>query len=301
MTPNKWGELGQPELPRPVGLIQQIRFGSWRRFVGTYLLVGLSLKVKTADLVPLLPKKLSLRPARTAPYRYVTLLFTSLQNGRFPGVPFIRDISLTYQETILMVPSAELKPGVASRGYRGAFNYGLRLDLNHWIPTVLGRLMGYPKKLSTIGSGPRWYNVKRRSRREPIMSLMVEVRGQEGGVNDFPDFKKKFLPSFVRPVVSQIPVIKRLAFSSAKWHLEQARVHPVKAELDCAFGPSSPLSFIDGHHSCPSVDEDGLGAFLMQVSFELIAPVYRSDLKRVRESIAGWRGGLHRAQRAARS
>src|ERR1700733_2768153 len=119
-------------------------------WTGNYVATFLVKDVKLADTQSVLRKGMSLDPQFIRDGSYpVVLGFGTFENARSSRYRFL---GLNYNEFLAAIPRVFM-PSAKYR-YQGPYLYPYRLYLNRLMPTIFGRLSGYPKNWERVSLSP---------------------------------------------------------------------------------------------------------------------------------------------------
>lgn len=212
----------------------------------------------------LLPNYLELAPVPDCAAGKHPVLFSFGFNEHF-GPVWLQLKTISYMELLVSIPDTQLKD--KSRGYVGPFYYPLRLWLNRLFPTVVGRLLGYPKLLGRI----------------PTTADSCGIHKLFGGAIA----RVKFTPSGISGPISKIPafgfwtrranqpIVTKVFFSDPlfthfQWEWNVAKGQQVEVELE-VFSSDFPVLGPGTYHWSP-LQEGASGAILVSSPFEWKIP-----------------------------
>jgi len=215
------------------------------------------------------------RPDGTRP----VIISFGMQEDVRPGfVPAI--LGERYLEFIVTVPGVRLAD--ASGGTTsGPFGYLTLFYLNDLWATVLGQMMGFPKKASRIGTTENSYSICRLSGGVPILSAEFQISGQVVNPFQSSDFEPylKFLNA---------PVIRRSPFGPFRCEgieiaKDQSMMQPIEARVQVNADdiPGLPR----GAHRFASAENQPMGACRVRYPWRL------NRLRSCRDSGAALPGG----------
>ena len=181
-------------------------------WTGNYAVTFLVAPVKPCDAESVLCKGMSIDSKLILDGNYpVVLGFGTFENARSSRYPFI---GLNYNEFLAAIPGVYLSDPKYS--YSGPYLYPYRLYLNRLMPTILGRLSGYPKfwervTLSVAPDPPRTYvfKVGKLLTGQSLLEMTFTCANDYHRIRHFPKFneiRRLLIPNIVASGFFNIPV-----------------------------------------------------------------------------------------------
>ncbi len=202
----------------------------------------------------------SLTPPGTHPVILLMGEHTGVRVKFLPG-------SIDYREALVSVPWVRRR-GKACGG--GPLAHVSRLWLDRLAPVVGGWTFGFPKIWSRVAMSDSSYGVKSMLTRTTLLEARFETRGAAAPVSQFHNF------GLVRPIFEQ-PFLQRLLLAGPScvevmdFGLDRATLQPIEATIEARQG--FLRSFPTGALELKSIDASPLGAFRLELSWTLTAPM----------------------------
>lgn len=225
---------------------------------GVHIFTLLSKRVPVDAAERLLPVGGKLGPPGPDGRYLVLYTFGYQQFVRFSWSPPIFGVS--YLESILAV-SGVFVPGPAGKPLGPFANPG-KLFLNSILAWIIGRLIGFPKRLSRISTGESSYRI-RTLLADPVMSLDCQLSGKI--TNPFQDTNYRLFQDIARnPGITRTPFGNYLC-QVLKFDQKSALAQPVQARLEVQ-APDIP-GLPPGIHTFTGTDAEPLTAMRARLSW----------------------------------
>ncbi|HUK23479.1 MAG TPA: hypothetical protein VLV49_02785 [Terriglobales bacterium] len=181
-------------------------------WTGNYIATFLIANVKPEDAQSILPNGMLTDPKAVHNGSYpVVLGFGTFENARSYRYSFL---GLNYSEFLAAIPRVSVPGGQYK--YKGPYLYPYRLYLNRLMPTIFGRLSGYPKfwervTLTGAGDPPFDYAFKVATllTGQPLLKLTFTASATVNKISHFPrfnDIRRLLIPNIIANGFFGIPV-----------------------------------------------------------------------------------------------
>jgi Acetoacetate decarboxylase (ADC) len=248
---------------------------------GIYGACVVTWSLKTEIVNQILPRMLELAPQDwTAPGLHPVLFMFGRQSNVRPN--FVPVPGLFYEELIVAIPYIQWRDD--RYAYRGPYVYPPRLYLDHLLPTLLGWIPGYPKRLARIRAEEHTFQVSHLFRDQPVIHARFSSKGEPRPMGDFPLFSAT-AAMLGQPILGKAFLVGPFVGTFLNFELERALIQPADAELwiDRQFLGGLPV----GKIQTPGIDEVPLGAFRFIVPWNVGPPFMPSSPIAIRTDTTG--------------
>ena len=238
-------------------------------WTGNYIVTFLIAAAKPSDAQSVLCKGMSIDSNLIVNDSYpVVLGFGTFQNARSSRYPFL---GLNYNEFLAAIPRVFLPD--PKYPYAGPYLYPYRLYLNRLMPTIFGRLSGYPKfwervTLSVAPDSPHTYvfKVGKLLTGQPLMEMTFTCGDDYHRIKHFPRFneiRRLLIPNIVASGFFDIPV--RSFFSldvtnAVAWNVPAAMLNVNDPAL---------FPVLQGTHTWKGIQQELFGAVRLYLPWQL--------------------------------
>jgi hypothetical protein len=222
--------------------------------------------MKTEIVSQMLPGGLELGPQDwTAPGLHPVLFTFGRQSNVRPN--FVPVPGLFYEELIIAIPYVQWRDD--RYAYRGPYVYPPRLYLDHLLPTLLGWIPGYPKRLARIQAEEHTFRVSDLFRDQEVIRSRFSSKGEPRPMGDFPLFSAT-AAMLGQPILGRAFLVGPFVGTFLNFELERALIQPVECEMwiDRPFPRNLPA----GSLRTPGIDEIPMGAFRFIVPWNVGPP-----------------------------
>jgi len=233
---------------------------------GIYLLTMTPSSITAEEARKILPLGMEMDPAKAPPdgKHPVMIAFGFQQHVRAAIAP--PSVYFSYLEFVVFLPNVRLsKP---RRGFRGPFTMMCKLYLNRLLPTILGRIIGYPKVLSRVETTETSYKIHSLFRGVPILSAEFKLAGDPMKLAASSNLRQ-FENAFSQPVGSR-GMFGTMLCAFFQYQADQAQVQPVEAQVE-VFVDGVP-GLPKGRHNWRGVTADPAGACRMRFPWTMAVP-----------------------------
>jgi len=232
---------------------------------GRYLANCAVLALPASDAVAMLTSNAelaaqSLTPPGTHPVILLMGEHTGVRVKFLPG-------SIDYREALVSVPWVRRRGAACGSG---PLAHVSRLWLDRLAPVAGGWTFGFPKIWSRVEMSDTSYGVQSILSCTRLLDARFEARGAPAPTSQFHNF------GLVRPIFEQ-PFLQRLLLAGPScvevmdFGLDRATLQPIEATVEARRG--FLRGFPTGARELKSIDESPLGAFRLELSWTLTAPM----------------------------
>jgi hypothetical protein len=251
-------------------------------FRGRYEVTMAMLNVASDQLAEVLPPDLQLEPVPGIPIGTHPLLVCF---GRERGVHQILTWflpHLNYLESVIAIPSVRL--AASPPGYDGPFNWMTRLDVDHLLALLLGRLVGYPKFLSRMHGDECSYRIAPLFGGKPLVEVSRRPYGSVGPASEFPLFAgmRELLAC---PLISRNPFNapppspgRPFLYTLFQWEIDKASLQASEVTIQ-VHTPDMP-GLPPGEYHADGIDQTAFGGVHLHVPWEAVKPFPRRGIHR---------------------
>lgn len=193
------------------------------------------------------------------------LLLGSHRDVRFRALPFIR---VNYREALVSIPWVTDREHAGN----GLYAHVSRLWLNRLVPVIGGWFFGFPKHWNPIGDTSGTYRVKQLIGNGTLIEASFRDAGEPSSPSSFPHFAA-VRPIFEQPFLQRWVLIGPSCYLEMNFHLEEATLQPIDASI--VIPPHVAGALPPGSYSVPSILEQPLGAFRLELPWTLTWPSSR--------------------------
>ncbi|MBZ5593506.1 MAG: acetoacetate decarboxylase family protein [Acidobacteriia bacterium] len=223
-----------------------------------------------AKVEALLPDYLELAHVPDAALEKHPVLFSFGLNEHF-GPVWMPVKTISYMELLVSIPDTQLKG--KRDGYVGPFYFPPRLWLNRLFPTVVGRLLGYPKMLGRVPTTADSCTIRRLFGGE-IARLKVTPCGISGPIAKIPGFGR-WMRRANQPIATKVFFSSPL-FTHFQWEWNLAKGQQAEVTLEVISADFPVLA--RGTYRWSPLQEGQSGAILVSSPFEWQIPFSRKIL-----------------------
>ena len=223
-----------------------------------------------AKVEALLPDYLELKPVPDCLPDKHPVLFSFGFNQHF-GPVWMPIRTLNYMELLVSIPDTRLKG--CSSGYFEPFYYPPRLWLNRLFPTVVGRMLGYPKMLGRIPTTADSCTIRRLFGGE-IARIKITPCGVSGPIGKIPGFGR-WMRRANQPIATKVFFSGPL-FTHFQWEWNLAKGQQAEVKLEVISKDFPVLG--PGTYRWTPLKEGESGAVLVSSPFEWQIPFSRKIL-----------------------
>jgi hypothetical protein len=240
---------------------------------GTYDADVVTWPMKIEIVTQMLSRGLELGPQNwTAPGLHPVLFMFGRQVNVRPN--FVPIHGMIYDELIVAIPYVQWDDN--RYAYRGPYVCSPRLYLDRLLPTLLGRLVGYPKRVAHTRADEGTFQVRDLRHNSSLIRGSFFSRGRAGKMGDFPLFGAT-AALLRQPILGRALLVGPYLGTFLNFELDKALIQAVGAELWIERPFLRGLQV--GSHQAPGVDEVALGAFRFIVPWRMGPPFEPSSPK----------------------
>lgn len=236
-------------------------------WTGNYIATFLVAAAKPSDAQSVLRKGMSIDRDLAEDESYPVILgFGVFENARSLRYPFL---GLNYNEFLAAIPRVFFPDG--KYPYPGPYLYPYRLYLNRLMPTIFGRLSGYPKNwervsIKTTDCSNYVFNVSNLFSGKPMLELNFSVSPQYHRIKHFSTFnqlRRLLIPNIVASGFFNIPVRSFFALdveNAVAWDVPTATL-----KID----DPSLFPVLPGVHTWQGIEQEFYGAVRLYLPWQL--------------------------------
>lgn len=209
----------------------------------------------------------TLTPPRTHP---VILLMGEHSDVRVAFLPG----SFGYREALVSVPWVRRRDGACGDG---TLAHVSRLWLDRLPPVIGGWTFGFPKIWSRVAMSDNSYGVETILSRTRLLDARFAPCGAPAPTSQFPSFDL-VRPIFEQPFLQRLMLLGPSCVEMMDFGLDRATLQPIEATIEARDGFMA--RFPTGARELPSIEESPFGAFRLELSWTLTAPMRCGSLTR---------------------